>query len=789
MNDLLHYLKLIERPINIAIRTRRNDILNKNQNTILQWIDSALKKTTNKKLIDALKILRKDITGEVDLTKVIDTWKKVKSILLGKPEEIKRKEDQRIEVRETTANRIDMPVQYVKGVGPKRAKLLNKLNIETVRDLIYFFPRDYEDRSQLRRFDEIEEGENITAYGRIVDVDRKEVSGGRKVVSALVSDGHGIIEVLWWGMPYLYNKLGRGEMILISGKAGVFGGRIQITNPEFELGEDFDGINYGRIVPIYPLTRGIYQKNIRRIIHSAIKTYVQQVEEFLPEYVIEEESFMGIKEAIESIHFPATISDAREAKRRLTFNSLFLLQLGILHRKMKLLDKKGISMLCEDGLSIALQKTLPFKPTNSQLRAINEIKNDMMSERPMMRLLQGDVGSGKTLVATISALMTVESGYQVAIMAPTEILARQHHRNLNAQLSPLGVRVFLMVGGQSDNERSESVMSAREGEVGIYIGTHALIQEKVKFENLGLVIIDEQHRFGIHQRAELLSKSILPNLLVMTATPIPRTLALTIYGDLDLSVIDEMPPGRGKRTTIVVNESERERAEDIIVSNLKEGKQAFIVYPLIDESEKMDLKAATYAFKKIWLPKFTDFGVALLHGRMPKDEQHRIMADFENGRVKLLVTTTVAEVGIDVSNATVMVVECADRFGLSQLHQLRGRIGRGSDQSYCILMRRDNITEVAEARLKALEQTDDGFKIAEEDLRLRGPGEFLGARQSGIPDRVLVAIIEEPQLLKKAKNYAERYIKEDPYLKSNRGALIRRYIDEIFGEISDHIVS
>ena len=782
MDNLLHYLGLIERPINLAERTNNHYIILNNKKIIVSWIDKSMTYTKSKSIFDKLNGLKTTILEDFELARVISVWKGIKAELLSAKNALDVEKKKITSKNEKTPFDIDIDVKYIKGVGEKRAGLLKRLGIEKVRDLLYFFPRDYQDRTKLSRFDEIREGENITAFGRIVDVVKKEVRGKRNVISAIVSDGHGMIEIIWWGMPYLYNKLGRGEMILISGKATTFGGRLQFINPEFELGDDFDGINYGRIVPIYPLTEGIFQKNMRRIIHNALRTYLLNITDFVPSEILTEEDLPDIRKAISNIHFPENTPMIERARKRLVFDALFLLQIEVLRRRSIIRERSGVSLKYNGELIERYLNSLSFKQTHAQIRAFNEIKEDLESTKPMMRLLQGDVGSGKTLVAILTSLLAVEAGFQVAIMAPTEILARQHYRKMREGLINLNIDISLIVGGQSDEDRADALSKAKRGDISIFVGTHALIQEGVDFGRLGLVIIDEQHRFGVHQRAELLTKGNGANLLVMTATPIPRTLALTLYGDLDLSVIDEMPPGRGKRKTTIIDEGEKEKITEILSRNLLNGGQAFIVYPLIDESEKIDLKAATNAFKNIWLPKFNKYGVALLHGKMPKDEQRVVMEKFERGNIRLLITTTVAEVGIDVSGATLMIVECADRFGLSQLHQLRGRIGRCREESYCILIKREGITDVAEKRLMVMSETEDGFRIAEEDLRLRGPGEYIGTRQSGIPDRVLLAIMQEPELLTKAKRYAQELLEKDPELANKNGLLIKEILMNIYGD-------
>ncbi|MGQ9705407.1 MAG: ATP-dependent DNA helicase RecG [bacterium] len=775
---------MIERPIILAERLNKNDIIISNRKTIILWIDSAISHTKNPSIIKQLKKLRYTISGDIELNRLISDWRCIKETILEINTKNKSltKRQHRISTRDDIQYDIDIDVQFVKGVGEKRAKLLNQLGIETVRDLLYYFPRDYQDRTKIMRFNEISEGEHITAFGRIIDVSKKEIKGQRMIISALVSDGHGSVEIIWWGMPYLYNKLGRGEMILISGKPTIYNGRFQFFNPEFELGEDFDGVNYGRIVPIYPLTKGIFQKNIRRIIHYALKTYLPKIIDFIPQEILIKEDLPDIREALSNIHFPTDISLVDRSKKRLIFESLFLIQIEVLRRRYKFKQRLGLSFISVERLKEEYLNSLPFKPTSAQIRTFNEIRDDLISERQMMRLLQGDVGSGKTLVAVLSSLIVIEAGYQVAIMAPTEILARQHYKKISRELNKLNLNAYLIVGEQCESERRLALSAAKQGKNSIFIGTHALIQEGVEFSRLGLVIIDEQHRFGVHQRATLITKGEGVNLLVMTATPIPRTLALTLYGDLDLSVIDEMPPGRGKRETIIINEDEREMLSEIIKNTLVNNDKVFIVYPLVQESEKVDLKAATDAFRKIWFPKFSEFGIALLHGKMSKEEQRRVMEEFEEGSINLLITTTVAEVGIDISSANLMVVECADRFGLAQLHQLRGRIGRGKKKASFILVKRENITEIAQQRLKVLTETDDGFVIAEEDLKLRGPGEYLGTRQSGIPDRLLLAVMNEPELLNIAKRYADEFLNKDPDLTSREGILVKEVSENIYGD-------
>jgi ATP-dependent DNA helicase RecG len=782
MNTELDFYSLIEniaRVVDFVKRSGREDVLEANRNRLTEWLKKAISVCREKNLKSDLAELMSMIDSESietiarDTSEILQTVKKLKGGKLGK--KVKDKSSTKTKKNET--HNLDGDVRFIKGVGEFRANALSRLGVETVYDLFMLFPRDYEDRREITRVEDIIPGEEYTVLARILEVSVDKFRGGKERLRVIATDGTQRFQINWWGMTYLQEKLGRGEMLRIYGKADVYDKVLQFNNPEFDTGEDFDRINYGRIVPVYPLTEGLNQKGLRRIIYNALEKYRGSLRTIIPPSTATKDLY-PISTAVEGVHFPENYEMIEDYKKRLSLESIFIIHMAIGLRRRRYTDLEGIQIEPQGILKERFLGILPFSLTRAQKKVTEQIENDLKSIRPMHRLLQGDVGSGKTVVAVLSALNVIEEGYQAVIMAPTEILARQHYQRLKDMFSRLGLRMGLLVGGQESDERRETLTGLKNGEIDMVAGTHALIEEKVEFNNLGLVVIDEQHKFGVHQRTRLVEKGKGINLLVMTATPIPRTIALTIYGDLDLSIIDELPHSTKNIDTIVMDENERGDLFDIIEKYLEEGEQGFIVYPLIDESDKLDVRAITEGYEYLSSERFKDYRVEMVHGRLMKEEQKNIIERFESGEIQLLLTTTVAEVGIDIRGASFIVVKNAERFGLSQLHQLRGRVGRAGQKAYCYLILGENATELAKERMSILENSIDGFYIAEEDLRLRGPGEFAGVRQSGVPDYVLQSMVRYPDLIEKAKTIVDGVLNEDPQLKDEKYRQLRDRIKE-----------
>ncbi len=674
------------------------------------------------------------------------------------------------------AGKLSDSVQYVKGVGPKRVRILNKLEIETIQDLLYYFPRTHSDRSHSKPIASLLDGEYATIKGIIKARSVIRPRTGLEIIKAAIDDGTGIAYANWYNQPYLTEYLKEGTKIALSGTIEKKYKKTEIKNFAYEIIEEGkELLNTLRIVPVYHLTEGINQKYLRTIIKRVLNEYAPTLPELLPLDIRRRNKLIKIPQAINSIHFPRIIRNYQDARRRLVFDEFFLLQLGIALRKKKIEEVgKGIRYRKPGELIEKFSKLLPFELTSAQRRVISEIISDMQQDKPMNRLLQGDVGSGKTVVAIYALLKAIEDGYQGAIMAPTEILAQQHYLTLQELLIPLKIRIELLIGSTSGKDKKRIRKKIEEGKVDIIIGTHTLIQEAAEFAKLGLIIIDEQHKFGVLQRATLRKKGLNPDVLVMTATPIPRTLALTVYGDLNISVLDEMPPGRKGTTTYQVPQSQRKNIYLFIENEIKKGRQAYIVYPLVSESEKMEeLKAATEMQKHLQKEVFPKLKVGLIHGQMPGDEKEKIMNDFKNKKMDILVSTTVIEVGIDISNASIMLIEDAQRFGLAQLHQLRGRIGRGEYQSYCLMFATPRTFE-GKRRIKVMTETGDGFQIAEEDLELRGPGEYFGTKQHGMPELKIANLLRDQRPLETARQEAFAFIKKDPKLEKPEHRLIKK---------------
>jgi ATP-dependent DNA helicase RecG len=682
------------------------------------------------------------------------------------------------------------PIQYVKGVGPHRASLLKKLGVETVRDALFYLPARYEDRSSIRKIISLTCGEVHTVAGKVVKAELGPASPRHprlKLLSVIIADESGILAAKWFNQSYLAKIFKPSQKVIFYGpvKAGFRGNGFEMLNPEFELiDEEEEGSDYlsvGRIVPVYGLTEGLSQKQLRSIIHSCLKGTLSSLTDPMPEEIIARLGLPGLKESIEAVHFPPSEipmtglnSGTSPAHQRLAFDELFTLQLGLAAIKNKETAEKGISFAMTGSLTSKLIEKLPFKLTGAQQRVITEIMKDMSAPRPMNRLVQGDVGCGKTVVALLAMLGAVESGYQTALMAPTELLAEQHYLNISGMAGCLGLKISLLTSGKKDKD----YVSIASGEADIIVGTHALIQESVEFGKLGLIVIDEQHRFGVMQRAVLRKKGVNPDTLIMTATPIPRTLALTLYGDLDYSLIDELPPNRTPVATKALRENQKESVYDLISRETAAGRQVYVVYPLIEESEKSNLKDAITGAEALQ-KKFPDLKVGLIHGRLPSPEREVIMRDFKNGTIHILVSTTVIEVGVDVPNATLMLIVHAERFGLSQLHQLRGRVGRGAARSHCLLMNYGGSAD-SRKRLDIMTKTNDGFRIAEEDLNIRGPGEFFGTRQSGLPDLKAANLLRDYRLLDIARKEAFELVASDPGLAGY--AKLRKALEDFWGK-------
>ncbi len=672
---------------------------------------------------------------------------------------------------------LEKDVKYIKGVGPNRVKLLNKLGIFTLKDLITYYPRTYEDRSKPKNIAECIDGEEVLieayATGRVSDVRLR----GKTMQKLVIRDETGVATAVWFNQSYLKNKFEQGKKYTFYGKINNTFGRITINSPVFD--EEGKTSNTGKIVPIYPLTYSLSQNTIRKIMENGIKEVENKLEETLPEYILKEYHLEGINQATKNIHFPKEFKDFNIARNRLVFEELLTMQLALLELKNSYInEEKGIQFSKDVHMSDIINK-LPFRLTNAQRRVLEEIDNDMESEKPMNRLLQGDVGSGKTVIAMCSAYKAVKCGYQAAIMAPTAILATQHLENFKKIFDEFDIKCELLISAMTKKKKTELLERLANGEIDIVIGTHALLQENVEFKNLGLVVTDEQHRFGVKQRTTIVEKGQNPDVLVMTATPIPRTLALILYGDLDISIIDELPPNRKKIDTFAVTKGMEDRINNFIKVQLKEGRQAYIVCPLVEENEELDLKSVEKLYEKCKTETFPEYRVEYIHGKMKAKDKDDIMMRFKNKEIDILISTTVIEVGVDVPNANIMVIEDAQRFGLAQLHQLRGRVGRGEYKSYCIL-KYEGKGETVRKRMKVMCDTNDGFIISEKDLELRGSGDFFGTMQHGLPEFKIANLFEDMNILKLAQEAAIRIIENDPKLEKTENARLKALIKDKF---------
>lgn len=679
-------------------------------------------------------------------------------------------------------------LQYVKGIGPKLASILGRHGFKTVGDFLQNYPRAYEDQRAARQIATLKEGDIVSLKATVMHVSSYSMGrSSRKIYDVLIKDNSGQIRCKFFRVPYkgYFERFGIGKEIRVVGKVTNYRGKLEFHHPDIK-DIDPDEVLVDRLVPIYVEIEGLSSTKIQKAVENAFKQLKEKPVEKIPDPLLKKLNLINYSEAIEDIHYPnmeeASLYNEFKAhsQRRIIFDEFFWLELFLASKKTNLKKEQGLVIENKNQLASSLRKSLGFNLTSDQAKSISEIQQDMSSGKPMNRLVQGDVGSGKTLVSFFSALSAIESGYQVCLMAPTEILAEQHYRNAEKMFASLGLKVALLTGKTKTKERQELVEELSQGRIHFLIGTHALIEDWVQFKNLALVIIDEQHRFGVAQRSLLKSKGYSPHFLVMTATPIPRTLAMTVYGDLDVSIIKEMPQGRIPIQTRVIQESKRNQALQFMAEQISKGRQAYFVYPLVEESEKIDLKNATEEFQKL-KSQFPQIRFGLLHGKMKSSEKDDIMKLFRSHEIDVLVSTTVIEVGVDVPNANLMIIEHADRFGLSQLHQLRGRVGRGVHKSFCVMIMGYAVSAETKARVEFMEKTSDGFKVAEFDLEIRGPGEFMGAKQSGLPGFKMANLVRDYDLLKIAREVAFEILKTDPDLRKKEHALIREELLKSYG--------
>jgi ATP-dependent DNA helicase RecG len=765
-----------------------------------RWAAQAMASITTPSLLAQFRKLRLDdpkyasLTREqrrkwlADILAFLESIKEEKAEVKPPPKKVAPRK-RPVAVPKATGQSLDLPITSLQGVSTAMAAKFRRLGVQTIRELLYFFPHRHLDYSRTNYISELSEGEEQTITANVWQAQVTRL-GGRRGTEAIVGDETGNIRAVWFNNPYVAKSLPTNARVVLSGRVRLFGGRFVFESPEWELLEDKELVHTGRLVPLYSLTQGLKPRQVRRLMKQVVDRFAGQVADFLPNNLRKRCNLLELPQAIIQAHYPEDEAAKDKARNRLAFDELFLLQLGVLGRKHEWQESQpGTPVSVEKPLMESFIKSLPFELTPAQHKVLKELLSDLEKPKAMSRLLQGEVGSGKTVVATAALLTAAASGYQGAFMAPTEILAEQHFSSVSEILSRIASKVeeeenlrrfsgilsrpltlALLIGDLSQSSKQAIQQLVRDGEVDIIIGTHALIQKEVGFSKLGLAVVDEQHRFGVAQRSALRQKGFNPHVLVMTATPIPRTLALTLYGDLDLSVIDELPPGRQTIKTRWLKPAQRESAYVFLRKQVAEGRQAFIICPLVEESEAIQAKAAMAEYERLSREVFPDLKLGLIHGRLSAAEKDKVMHRFRSGELQVLVSTPVVEVGIDVPNATVMLVESADRFGLSQLHQFRGRVGRGSQQSYCMLLA-ENPSEIGRARLDLIEKIQDGFQLAEEDLKLRGPGEFFGTRQSGLPD-LRMAKLSDVRLLELARTEAIRLFEKDPGLKKAEHKLL-----------------
>ncbi|MGO0984802.1 ATP-dependent DNA helicase RecG [Clostridioides difficile] len=676
-------------------------------------------------------------------------------------------------------------VQYVKGIGPKKACKLNKLGIFTLKDLLYYFPRQFEDRNNLKKIAQLENDEKATIKAVISSINTFSPKEGMTLTKIDVKDETGSAKLVFFNKTYIKNTFRPGDSILVFGKVKKRFNNLELTSCELEYLTNSPK-NTCRFMPVYQLTYGVTNKDIMSIIKTVLEDKELIIQEYMPQRIIEKYRLCNIDFAVRNIHSPSNKESLKIALYRVVFEELLILQLGLFVFKSGRNKENGIKFTTSESLKNIIS-SLPFKLTKAQNRALDEIINDMNSDKIMNRLVQGDVGSGKTVVALLALANCVLNGYQGALMAPTEILAGQHYISLTETLKDFGINVGLLIGSLTKKQKDIVLEQIKNNEIDILIGTHALIEDKVEFNNIGLVITDEQHRFGVMQRSRLSLKGINPDILVMTATPIPRTLALILYGDLDISIIDELPPGRQPIETLAIEKSKRDRAyNNLVRREVESGRQVYIVCPLVEESEAIEAKSAVELVEELRAEYFSDLRLGLLHGKMKSSEKDEVMSNFKNKEIDILVSTTVIEVGVNVPNATLMIIENAERFGLAQLHQLRGRVGRGSHKSYCVLIY-DSKTDVCRQRMSIMEETNDGFRISEKDLEIRGPGEFFGTRQHGLPELKVANLFKHIKILKLAQQEARYILGEDNNLQLKENIPLKKEIIDKFKDTLEEI--
>ncbi len=681
---------------------------------------------------------------------------------------------------------LEAPVTRLPGIKEGYAQKLEKLGVQTIGDLLTLYPRRYDDYRNLKTIHQLKYGEEVTIIAHIWRTNKRQSRSGRPIVTTILSDGTGTIEATWFNQPWLEKKLAPNRQIVVSGKVDQYLGRLVFQSPEWEY-LDKDLVHTGRLVPVYPLTGGITAHWLRQLQKRTVDYWAPRLPDHLPDELRERLQMPSLGEAMRQIHFPDDWQTLEAARRRLAFDELLLIQLGVFKQRQQWKSHPGTPVNIDRTVVDAFLAALPFSLTGAQQRALDEILADMAKPAAMSRLLQGDVGSGKTVVALAAMLATIADGGQAAILAPTEILAEQHYNSMRTLLEQSGhlekINIALLTGSTKAADRKPILAGLADGSIHLLVGTHAIIQKEVTMHNLRLAVVDEQHRFGVEQRGLLRQKGSNPHMLVMSATPIPRSLALTLYGDLDLSIIDEMPMGRQEIKTVWLSPAERERAYQFVQSQIEKGRQAFIICPLVEESDKIEAKSAIEEHKRLQESVFPHLKLGLLHGRMKAKEKEAVMADFRDGKIDILVSTSVVEVGIDIPNASTILIEGANRFGLAQLHQFRGRVGRGEHQSYCILLS-DSTTPEAEARLQVMERTNNGFELAEEDLKLRGPGEFFGTKQSGLPNLKLVKLTDT-KLLELARDEAKKIFDADPQMAQPEHELLAQRVNTFWQKIAD----